>query len=329
MAWKERQELLKQIEKMQDSRALLYVTGDRRNQETRVHSEVLDYFTDLLDKIGVTKRISLVLYTRGGDGMAAWSLLNLLRMFCDHLEIIIPVKAHSAGTMMAIGADTIVMTKQATISPIDPSINHPLAPAIEGAPAGTRAPVSVEAVQGYLDLVQTHVGKAKATVAPLMLDLARQVHPLVLGETYRRRQQTQTLAEKLLAPNVKKAEDRKKIINFLCSDSGSHDYTFNRREAADLGLHVTKCSKELYTVLAPLYADFRDEMKLQQAFEISQFQPNAVTPFENLRATLESTVAPAVQFWTRGNGIRRSLPPPNVGEQSGIEVTSEGWSVAT
>ncbi len=46
--------------------------------------------------------------------MAAWSILNLIRMFCDELEIIVPMKAHSAGTMMAIGADKIVMTKQAT-----------------------------------------------------------------------------------------------------------------------------------------------------------------------------------------------------------------------
>jgi hypothetical protein len=45
------------------------------------------------------------------------------------------------------------MTNQATLSPIDPSINHTLAPQVVGAPIGTRASVSVEAIKGYLKSV--------------------------------------------------------------------------------------------------------------------------------------------------------------------------------
>jgi hypothetical protein len=39
------------------------------------------------------------------------------------------------------------------LSPIDPSINHTLAPQVVGAPIGTRASVSVEAIKGYLKSV--------------------------------------------------------------------------------------------------------------------------------------------------------------------------------
>jgi len=321
----ERKTLLTKIEKARNSRALLYVTGDRQGQETIIHPEVLDHFVDHLDAIGVTNRISLILYTRGGDGMAAWSLLNLLRMFCDDLEVIVPVKAHSAGTMMAIGADNIVMTKQATLSPIDPSINHPLAPQIQGAPVGTRASVSVEAINGYLSLARdTLTDEGKAALGPVMLDLARQVHPLVLGDTYRRRQQTQSMAERLLSPQVKNAEDRKKIISFLSSDSGSHDYTLNRREAAALKLRITKCPARLYPTLLALYHDFRDEMMLRTPFNASQFPPNAITPFRNVRAVIESSVGTAVQFVTEGNFLRQNLQP-NQGEAVSVEITAEGW----
>jgi hypothetical protein len=328
MSWQDRKPQLEEIEKMQGSRALLYVTGDRQNQETIIHSEVLDHFVEHLEAMGVTKRISLILYTRGGDGMAAWSLLNLIRMFCDELEIIVPVKAHSAGTMMAIGADKIIMTKQATLSPIDSSINHPLAPQVVGAPIGTRTPVSVEAIKGYLDLAKETVGKdEKEAIGQIMVDLARQVHPLVLGDTFRRRQQTQALAEKLLAPNVKKADDRKKIISFLSSDSGSHDYTLNRREAAGLGLHVQKCSTELYQIVNHIYRNFRDEMKLREPFSVSLFPPNAVTAFMNVRASIESTAAPAVHYVTEGYVSRQPAIPPATGEVSNVEVTSDGWRV--
>jgi hypothetical protein len=249
-------------------------------------------------------------------------------MFCDELEIIVPVKAHSAGTMMAIGADNIIMTKQATLSPIDPSINHALAPQVVGAPIGTRSPVSVEALRGYINLAQDTLGEqGQQAMGNIMLDLARQVHPLVLGDTYRRRQQTQSMAEKLLAPQVKSAENRKKIISFLSSDSGSHDYTLNRREAKALGLPVTKCPARLYPIVNHIYRNFRDEMKLRTPFNFSQFPPNAVTPFANLRATIESTAAPAVQFLTEGQFTRQPAPPPNPGEMTGIEITGEGWRV--
>ncbi len=328
MSAKERKVLLSKIEKKRKSRALLYVTGDRPGQETIIHRDVFDHFVEQLDAIGVTKRISLILYTQGGDGMAAWGLFNLLRMFCDELEIIVPMKAHSAGTMMAIGADRIVMTKQATLSPIDPSINHALAPQVAGAPVGTRSPVSVEAIQGYLSLAHDTLGEpGQGAMGNIMVDLARQVHPLVLGDTYRRRQQTLSMAEKLLAHHVKNVDNRRKIISFLSSDSGSHDYTLNRREATSLGLPVTKCPAHLYPIVNQLYRNFRDEMKLRSPFNSSQFPPNAITPFTNLRATIESTAGPPVQFITEGNFSRQQAPPPNVGELTSVEVTGEGWKV--
>jgi hypothetical protein len=217
------------------------------------------------------------------------------------------------------------MTKQATISPIDPSLSHALAPQIQGAPVGARAQVSVEAINGYLSLAQDTLGEDKAALGNILLDLGRQVHPLVLGETYRRRQQTQSMAERLLAPHLKNAENRKKIISFLSSDSGSHDYTLNRREATALGLKVVKCPARLYPVLRSLYHDFRDEMQLRTPFNASQFPANAVTPFKNLRATIESSAARAVQYVTEGNFGRQPAAPPNVGEVINVEVTSEGW----
>jgi len=328
MSSQERRSLLENIERVQESRTILYVTGDRPSQETIISSDVFDHFVEHLDAIGVCRRISLILYTQGGDGMAAWSVLNLIRMFCDELEVIVPMKAHSAGTMMAIGADKIIMTKQATLSPIDPSINHPLAPQISGAPMGARAPVSVEAIKGYLDLARDTAGfRNKAALGSIMVDLARQVHPLVLGDANRRRQQTQALAEKLLAPQVKKAEDRKKIISFLSSDSGSHDYTLNRREAGALGLTVTKCTDTLYKLLKNLYHNFRDEMRLREPFNPIVFPPSATTPFHNLRAVVESTVGSAVHFVTEGTVIRRPAAPPTGNEQTNVTVTSEGWRI--
>src|SRR4051812_38640883 len=129
----DRKALYAQIEAERQTKLLVYITGDRPGLETQVGPDVYDRFVNHLDRIGVVPKISLYLYTRGGDTLAAWSLVNLIRQSCDELEMIIPSKAHSAGTLMCLGANRIVMTKQATLGPIDPSITGPLNPQIPGA----------------------------------------------------------------------------------------------------------------------------------------------------------------------------------------------------
>lgn len=124
----------KKLEEKLNSKLLVYITSDRPGFETSIGQDVIDIFINQLDNIGITEKISLYLYTRGGDTAVAWNIINLLRQYCDNLQVVIPHKAHSAGTLISIGANSIIMTKQATLGPIDPSINTPLNPPIPNAP---------------------------------------------------------------------------------------------------------------------------------------------------------------------------------------------------
>ncbi len=151
--YRNRVELYKDMERRLESKIITYITSDRRGLETQIGDDVIDIFISHLDKIGgigKVPKISLYLYTRGGNTAAAWNIINLLRQYCEQLQVVIPHKAHSAGTLISIGANSIIMTKQATLGPIDPSINTPLNPPIPGAPPRNTSPVSVEAVKGYL-----------------------------------------------------------------------------------------------------------------------------------------------------------------------------------
>src|SRR5574337_505500 len=123
-----RKVILNKIGRKRESSVISYITGDRRQFETQISKEVIDIFVEHLDEIGPTQKISLVLHTNGGDTAAAWRLVNLLHTFCDELEVIVPTKALSAGTLISLGANRIVMTKQAALGPIDPSVNHALNP---------------------------------------------------------------------------------------------------------------------------------------------------------------------------------------------------------
>lgn len=92
--------------------------------ETPIAFDVIVYFSEHLDKIGKVNKISLLLYTCGGDTMVTYSLINLIRQFCKEFEIIIPSKSSSYCTIISLGAASIMMTKQATLGPIDPSLNE-------------------------------------------------------------------------------------------------------------------------------------------------------------------------------------------------------------
>ncbi|MCY3985608.1 MAG: serine protease, partial [Candidatus Dadabacteria bacterium] len=128
MGYSERKELYHKIEQDRETKVLSFITSDRKGMETLIAQDCIDPFVDLLEKIGPTDRISLILHTNGGHTLAAWRLVNLIRMFCEDLEVLIPLKALSAGTLISIGADRVIMSKQAVLGPIDPSVNNPLNP---------------------------------------------------------------------------------------------------------------------------------------------------------------------------------------------------------
>lgn len=296
---KTRTELLRQIEEGRGSKVVLYATGDRRGLETRIGQDVIDLFVDHLDEIGPVPKISLVLYTSGGSTSAAWNLVNLIRMFCDDFEVIAPGKCMSAGTIICLGADRIVMTKQATLGPIDPTLHHSLGPPIPGANPDARVGVSVEEVNGYLDAIRACNGGADYE-GKALLDLSNKVHPLVLGQIFRSRQQIRDFAHRLLKDRIDESKAGR-IVEFLCSESGSHDYTINRREASALGLPIDKCSETLYPTLSAVTRSLSEQMQLREPFQMNAFAASAGTvDYEFTRAVVESVDHGAHHFVSTG-----------------------------
>lgn len=325
-----RKVLYEQLEKKLNSKLLIYVTSDRSGFEASIAQDVIDIFINQLDKIGIVDKISLYLYTRGGDTAAAWNIINLLRQYCETLQVVIPHKAHSAGTLISIGANSIIMTKQATLGPIDPSVNTPLNPPIPNAPPQNNYPVSVEAVKGYLAFAKEELSiKDDIALANIMMKLSDYVHPLVLGQVYRARAQIKMLAEKLLSNQVADSAKMRDIIAFLCSDSGSHDYTINRREAKNtLGLNIEKPDDEMYQIIKSIYDDISDELGLGLPFDpiaISQTESGA---YNVKRALIESLPGGNDAFMTEGVIKQIAIPGPSgQPNQQVVQTTKtfEGW----
>ncbi len=326
-----RQQLYKKIEQQRKSRVICLVLGDRQNMQTQIANDCVDLIADHLDAIFPAKKASLILYTIGGNTMSAWNLVNMMRMFCDELEIIVPARARSAGTLMCLGADTVIMTKQATLGPIDPSLTGPLNPQIPGAAPDARAPVSVEAVRGYIEMAKQDFSvKGSREMAQILNELSSKVHPLVLGSIFRSRSQIQVVARELLKAQVKDTAKTKKIIDFLTSESGSHDYTINRREARQLGLNIETPSDQLYDLLKEWMLTVRTELELAVPFDQNAILGgNQTAPYKCVRGLIESTAATGQIFVSEGELKRVQIVLPQLGSvpQDAVNDTRlfEGW----
>ena len=85
----------------------------------------------LLDTIESGTSITLLLDSPGGMIDPAEKMVHLLRETCEppsgpvgDLEVVVPNQAKSAATLMALGADRIVMSDSSELGPIDPQIMY-------------------------------------------------------------------------------------------------------------------------------------------------------------------------------------------------------------
>ena len=121
-------DLIKQIEEERGSTLMCYITGDRQKLETKIADDVIPILYRHLELIGYSNKIDLLLYTKGGDILTPIRIVKLIKNYCSKFSILIPYCAHSAGTLIALGADEIVMHRLGELTPVDPSTTHPFNP---------------------------------------------------------------------------------------------------------------------------------------------------------------------------------------------------------
>lgn len=115
-----RQELIKQVQDRTGRTLLCYVSGSKCS----IDDEDIVPFVDLLHNVSANHDVDLMLHTKGGSIDAAEKLMEMLRRLVGtaKLRIIVPDFAKSAGTLMVLGADSVVMSDMSELGPIDPQV---------------------------------------------------------------------------------------------------------------------------------------------------------------------------------------------------------------
>lgn len=265
-----KKELIIEIEKLRNSKVITYLTSDRPGPvNARIAGDVISIISNQLRQIGKTQNIDLFIYSTGGDTMVPWRLVSMIREYCDKFSVLIPYKAHSAATMISLGADEIVMTDLSEISPIDPSTANVFNPSDPQNPQN-KIPISVEDVMAYFDLAKNKFGiKTDEDLTKIFnkfVESNPQIHPLALGNINRTHNLIRQLAERLLKSHVSKLreDEVKKIVDYFTEKLYSHQYFIGRKEAKEeLGVKtVLEADPLLSKAITELYEEYKREMGL-------------------------------------------------------------------
>ncbi|MGH8011057.1 MAG: SDH family Clp fold serine proteinase [Candidatus Binataceae bacterium] len=164
MARVDRTALLGRLERARQGRLIIsYITSTRTNFEMQIADDVPPLFYEHLEahKEKAKNGVDLFIHSNGGSGTAPWRIVSLIREYTKNFAVLVPHRAFSAATFIALGADEIVMHRMGCLGPIDPSVANQFNPA--NPQTGLPIPISVEDVTAYFRLVKEEVGITQKT----------------------------------------------------------------------------------------------------------------------------------------------------------------------
>jgi len=263
-----RRNLLQELEEIRGSKLICYLGADRQSISTRIAPDIIPVFYKHLMSLESVKKLDLFIFTKGGDVLTALRLVDLIYEFTDQFSILIPYKAYSAGTLIALGASEIIMNKTGELSPIDPNVTSIFNPQDPFNPTA-RLPINVEDIYSFFSVTKNLGIMHEDSMVPVFLRLLDSVQPLAIGSLYRSYLLIKDVARKLLIKHLDHSEEQKinDIVEKLSKKYFSHNYIIGRKEALEsLKLPVVYSPEMLESKIWSLYENYEAYLDLNKPY---------------------------------------------------------------
>jgi len=271
-----RHDLISAIEAERGSKVIAYVLSDRRGAQAQIAEDAVLPIHDHLRAFAPTEKIDLFLYSTGGRTDVPWRIVTMIREFAQEFNVLVPYKAMSAATMIALGADEIVMGRKGELGPIDPQLS--IQRGREGETL-VEEQIAVEDIMSYIRFLRDKAGLTDQTalVGPITA-LANKMDPRTLGQVDRAHSHIRSVARKLLTARTKKqAPDEQRIqviVETLAEKTYQHGHAIGRREAEEVGLKIIRPAAELENPMWKLYEAYEELCKLRHPIDPRTFIPS-------------------------------------------------------
>lgn len=209
---------------------------------------------EVLERLGRRPHLTLFVKSDGGSGMASLRMVHLLRRYTRRLTVVAPLNCASAATMLALGADDVLMGPLSYLTAVDTSLEHDLSPVDH---TNNLVPVSNDEVDRVIRLWREHKGRDKVGAHPHQ-ELYKYLHPLVIGALDRASSLSLMICREILSYHMRSRRKAERIARQLNSAYPAHQYPITSREAKRLGLNVRDLdpkTDELLQELNALYSE--------------------------------------------------------------------------
>lgn len=191
--------------------------------------EEINGFMSVMYQMDWSKGLTLVLHTPGGVTNAAETLVAYLNSKFSEFEVIVPTYAMSAGTMISLASDRIVMGRQSQLGPIDPQM-----------PLGGR-PVSARSIVDQFERAKKEILN-NVSVAHVWAPILQTIGPAILQEAqnaldYGERMVAEWLSHRMCHGDKAKADAIAGYFN-AAFEHKSHGRRIDREEARGEGLNI-------------------------------------------------------------------------------------------
>ena len=266
MGWAERKNLYEAIEAQRKRPLLVYVTSSRQGASGNMASDALPSFIEQLDKLPTgTTAIDLLIGSYGGDPMVAWRIMSLIRARDLTVSVLIPHSAYSAATLLALGANEIVIHPNGHLGPVDMQITTV-------ADSGMPRHFSTEDISAYLDFVRDNLRITDQEHIRTLFELTcKEVGSLGIGFSARSSKLAVDLGERLLKMHMKDDESGVKlrsIVKNMSQKFQSHSYPVSRTEAKDLGLPVAAADQDLEALMWSAWSRIDTDLDQRSPFDV-------------------------------------------------------------
>lgn len=218
----ERQSLIRQYESAYDCRLVVLIDA--------IFPHSVTLFEDLIYDADAGTDLHLMLHSPGGDGETAVRITRAAQARCKELTVIVPDRAKSAATLLAVGAHHILMSPASDLGPIDPQFFH------EGSLVAAKDIIAAfdEATQKVQDAPDT---------ALLYSSLLSNINALMIQQSRVALEGTDELLFEALCSNPDRSEQQvnelvQNLKEPLITRPRSHSALFGMRDAKNAGLPV-------------------------------------------------------------------------------------------
>jgi hypothetical protein len=271
MSRQERKDLIKEIETLRGGRVLSYVTGDRAPTPAQIGDDAIRPIYAELRRIGHIDKLDLFIYSRGGAIDVPWRIATALRAVATEWNILIPFRANSAATLLALGADQIVLGLQGELGPIDPIIGvQRIVPGSDGNGTAVQENINVEDIMAYVKFIRERANLSdQDALATGISKLTDRLDAVFLGGAYRTHSHIRDVARRMLLSRNSPAseQDMTRIVQTLAEQVYAHGHAIGLRDAREIGLPAERADEALDDAMWRLLGSYETDLKLLEPID--------------------------------------------------------------